>query len=85
METNSNWKRDLLLIPLVVGIVVAAITYVLPKFLEKGKKLSCAIDGPTAYVNQGAIGSLKITIGGKETTNVFGSQPSHSHLKKTLE
>jgi hypothetical protein len=72
METNSNWKRDLLLIPLVVGIVVAAVTYVLPKYFEKGKKLSYSIDGPTAYVNSGAIGAVKITIGGIETTNVFG-------------
>jgi hypothetical protein len=72
MKPQSNWKRDLLVIPLVVGIVVAAVTYVFPFLFEKGKQLSYSIDGPIVYLNSEALGKAKITIDGVEATNIFG-------------
>jgi hypothetical protein len=40
--------------------------------LEKGKRISYTIEGPTAYVNPNAIGTVKITVGGAETPTLFG-------------
>jgi hypothetical protein len=34
---NSNWKRDIFLIPLIVGIILIVIGYLVTKFFEKGK------------------------------------------------
>jgi hypothetical protein len=73
---SSSWKRDVLLIPLVVaigaGLVVWAAGYSLPKLFEKGKRISYTIDGPTAYVNPSAANTVKITVGGVETPNIYG-------------
>jgi hypothetical protein len=68
---NSKWLRDLLVIPLVVGVVIAAFTYGLPKILEKGKEISYTIDGPTAYLSQSAIGNVAITVNGIPTSELF--------------
>lgn len=72
MESKSIWKRDIFLIPLVIGVVVAVVTYLLPKFFDTEKRLSYTIDGPTAYVNPTASGVVKIAVNGVETTNIFG-------------
>src|SRR2546423_922934 len=75
-SVGSTWKRDIVLIPLVIGIVVGLVvwgaSYFLPKLLEKGKRISYTIDGPTAYVNPSAASSVKITVGGVETRNIYG-------------
>ena len=72
MENNSTWKRDILLIPLTIGIILAAVNFALPKFFEAGKRLSYTIDGPTAFVNTNTAGMVKIAVNGVETTNIFG-------------
>jgi len=72
MEAPSNWKRDVLLLPLAVGIILAVAAYFLPKLFEKGKRISYTIDGPTAYVNPNAVGTVKITVSGVETLNIYG-------------
>jgi len=72
MEGNTTWKRDILLIPLIIGIVLAVVAYALPKFLDRGKRLSYTIDGPTAFVNTNTAGMVKIVVNGVETTNIFG-------------
>jgi hypothetical protein len=70
-DTASKWRRDILIIPLIIGLLVALFTYVLPKLLDKGKELSYTIDGPTSYVNQQAVGNITITVNGVATSNLF--------------
>lgn len=70
-ESSSKWTRDILLIPLIVGLVVAFFTYVLPKWLEKGMEISYSIDGPTSYVNQHALGNVTIQVNGVSTPRLF--------------
>lgn len=75
-NASSTWKRDVLLIPLIVavgsGLVIWAAGYFLPRLFEKGKRISYAIDGPTPYVNPSAANTVKITVGGVETSNIYG-------------
>jgi hypothetical protein len=70
-DTPSKWKRDILIIPLIIGLLVAVFTFLLPKLLDKGKELSYTIDGPTSYVNQQAVGNITITVNGVATSNLF--------------
>jgi hypothetical protein len=73
MDANSNWRRDILLIPLAVGILVAAVAYFLPKLFDNGKRISYTVDGPSAYVNRNVTGAaVKIIVGGVETPNIYG-------------
>lgn len=72
MENNSTWKRDILLIPLIIGIILVVAAFALPKFFDRGKRLSYTIDGPTAFVNTNTAGMVKIAVNGVETTNIFG-------------
>jgi hypothetical protein len=74
-SSGSTWRRDTLLVPIAVGVVVGLIVwaagYFLPKVFEKGKRISYTIDGPTAYVNPGVANGVKITIAGVETPNIY--------------
>lgn len=63
-DSNARWTRDILLIPLIVGLLVALFTFLLPKLIEKGKEISYTIEGPTSYVNQQAAGAVTITVRG---------------------
>lgn len=46
------WWRDLLVIPLIVGSIVAFFAFLLPKFLDKNKELSYTINKPFQYLNK---------------------------------
>lgn len=70
-EKKSNWKRDIFFIPLIIAVLAAIFTYLLPKFLEKGKELSYLVDGPTSYINQQAIGNISISVNGVSTSRLY--------------
>ena len=71
-DTPSKWLRDLLVIPLVIGLLVAVFTYGLPKFLDKGKELSYSIDGPTAHLGTSSLSGITITVNGVPTSQLYG-------------
>jgi len=70
-DNKSRWTRDILLIPLIVGLFIALFTYLLPRFFDKGKEISYTIEGPTSYVNQQAAGAVTITVNGVTTPSLF--------------
>jgi hypothetical protein len=70
-EKKSNWGRDILHISLIVAILAALFTYLLPKVLEKGKELSYHIDGPTSYISPQATGNIMVTVNGVSTPRLF--------------
>jgi hypothetical protein len=70
-DNKSRWTRDILLIPLIVGLFIALFTYLLPKFFDKGKEISYTVEGPTSYVNQQAYGAVTITVNGVTTPSLF--------------
>lgn len=71
-EEPTHWRRDALVIPLVVGLLVAIATYFLPKLLEKGKQVTYTIDAPTAYVNTTAVSGVSINLNGIPVNNLIG-------------
>ena len=67
---TSRWIRDLLLIPLVVGVIVAVFQFGLPLFFEKSNELSYSVDGPLRYLDDPAIGHVTVEINGVEVKNL---------------
>jgi hypothetical protein len=70
-ETKSRWWRDLLFIPLTVGLIVAAFTFGLPRFLEKEKQITYEIDGPTIYLDKRSIGNVSVVVNGVPASSLF--------------
>ncbi len=69
-EAKSNWLRDLLFIPLFVGIVVALITFLVPKLFEEKNELSYTLDGPTTYIGPNNISGIKVEINGVPSSSL---------------
>ena len=65
-----NWKRDILLIPLLIGIVVAIVTYVIPKIAERGKRLSYTIEQPVPYLTRGNVPDVVVIVKGIAAPNL---------------
>jgi hypothetical protein len=70
-EKPNSWGQ-VLLIPVVVGILVAVVTFFLPKFFEKGKRLSYETVGPIQYVNSAGLAGLTITFNGDPVDSAYG-------------
>ena len=71
---KSNWIRDLFMIPLVVGVVVgvivAAFTFGFPFIFSKDRELSYTIEGPIIYLDDPALGYVKVYINDVEVKDL---------------
>lgn len=65
---NFILLRNLLVIPLIVGLIVAAFQYFLPKFLEKDNELSYSIEEPIVQLNKNIMEDVKVEIDDVETS-----------------
>jgi hypothetical protein len=70
-DGGSNWKRDLLVIPLIIGLVVAIFTYALPKLAEKGKRLSYTVEQSVPYLPASRIPNVTVAVGGVPVQQLF--------------
>ena len=61
---------DLLVIPVIVGLILAVAAFLLPKILEGGKRLSYTSEKPTDYLSQ-RLDGVTIQVNGVPTTNLF--------------
>ena len=68
---ESKWTRDILLIPLIVGVLVALFSFVLPQVFSKGKRLSYSIEGPITYFNDPLMPNIAISVNGKPASTLF--------------
>lgn len=75
-DANAAWFRNLLIIPLSIGVALALVTYVIPKVLEKGKELSDTTEGPSSYLSPETIGNISVTVkvNGVPATRLFVSR-----------
>ncbi len=48
--------------PLVVGIVIAIVSYALPKFLVESRQISYTIEEPIAYLDKTSIGTASVKV-----------------------
>lgn len=65
-----QWVRDFLILPLVVGTIVAAFTFSLPHVIAKKKELSYAVDGPIGHLDDPAIGHVEIQVNGQKVSDL---------------
>lgn len=70
-DPNRSWIRDLLAVPLLVGVVVAAFTYALPKFISESSQLSYTIEEPVAYLDKTSIGTASVKVNNIAVPEVF--------------
>lgn len=67
-EKTSIWLRNLLIIPLVVGLIVAVFQFGLPKFFEKDSELSYSLEEPNIHLDKNTMGDVKVEINDIETS-----------------
>ncbi|MDX1526929.1 MAG: hypothetical protein R3273_11900 [Pseudidiomarina maritima] len=70
-EGKSTWMRDLLLIPVAVGVVIAVVSFLLPKFLSDSREISYQIEEPLAYLDKASLGSAEVRINDSVVQEVF--------------
>lgn len=73
-DTNRSWFRDLLAVPLVVGLVIALFAYVLPKFFAESRQLSYTVEEPVAYLDKSSIGSAVVKVNEVTVPEVFAAR-----------
>lgn len=73
-ERKTAWVRDLLLVPVIVGLVIAIFTYVLPKFFAEAKQISYTVEEPIAYLDKTSIGSAVIKVNELAVPEVFAAR-----------
>jgi hypothetical protein len=70
-EKSISWFRDLLTVPLIVGLLIAAFTYGLPKFLADSKELSYTVEEPLVYLDKSSIGNALVKVNEVSVPEVF--------------
>src|SRR5689334_2826750 len=66
-----RWIRDLLLVPLLVGLIIATFTIGLPRLLEKRRELSYEIDGPTPAFSSSVLRGVTVSANGVRVDQLF--------------
>jgi hypothetical protein len=66
----QKWARDFLLLPLIVGLIVALVTFGLPRILGDKLELSYEIDGPTRYLSDPAVRSMEVSVNGTPVEDI---------------
>lgn len=60
----NSWKRDILAIPLIIGLAVALFTFVLPRVFRDKMEISYAVDSPWSYLDDPMIGQVTVHVNG---------------------
>lgn len=67
-EKKSIWLKNLVIIPLIVGLIVVIFQFGLPKLFEKDNELSYSLEEPKIYLDQNSAGDPKVEINNIETS-----------------
>ena len=68
---NKTWARDFLLLPLIVGIVIAGVAFVLPRIVKDKLELSYIIYHAERQFDNPAIQSARIEINGIKVSELY--------------
>lgn len=71
VEINTKWLRDVLIIPLIIGLVVAFFQFALPIISEKDVELSYSIEEPKLQIDKTNMGDVKVEINDIETSILY--------------
>lgn len=67
-EKESIRLKNLVIIPLIVGLIVAVFQFGLPKLFEKDNELSYSLEESKIHLDQNTIGDIKVEINNIETS-----------------
>ncbi|MDD5057429.1 MAG: pentapeptide repeat-containing protein [Sideroxydans sp.] len=70
-EKTSNWIRDLLIVPLIVGILVVIATFTVPIFFGESKSLSYTIEPSLVYFDKTSVGNATVRVNDIPVSEVF--------------
>src|SRR5438046_370275 len=56
---------EFLVLPLIVGLVIAAIPFVVTFFPKPDQEVTYSVDGPTSYLTPDAVQGLNVTVDGR--------------------
>lgn len=73
-ESKSQVLFQLLLIPLIVGIIIVIFNFVLPRLFKESKELSYTPEEPVAYLTVEQIGELDVQINGIQTYDLYANK-----------
>ncbi len=68
---EKNWVRDIFLIPLIVGLIVAIFQFGFPKLSEKNFELSYSAEEPKLVLDTDKMGYVKVKINDIETNLLY--------------
>jgi len=72
---KSRWL-ELVIIPLLVGVVLVIFSFILPILFEKEKEISYIIDPPSAYLTEKTTSGLKVKINDVNTVSLYAYKVS---------
>lgn len=70
-DTNRFWVRNVVVVPLIIGLITAAFTYWLPKFFAESKQISYSIEEAVPYLDKNSIGKAAIKVNDILVPEVF--------------
>jgi hypothetical protein len=73
-EIKRSWIRDILVVPLIVGVVIVVFAYVLPKFFAESRQISYSVEEPVAYLDKSSIGTAVIKVNDAAVPEVFAAR-----------
>ena len=71
---SSKWVRDIFVIPVLVGVLIAVFTTVFPKIFERGKRLTYTVEGPSTALSSQLTPNLALSINGQPVSRLFTYQ-----------
>lgn len=74
MAEKNSWVRDYFAVPLIVGLLLAAFVYLLPKFWGDSKELSFTVDPPLAYLDRNSLGNASVKVNDSPVPAVFAAK-----------
>lgn len=71
LDTNRFWVRNVVIVPLVIGLITAGFGYWLPKFFAESKQVSYSIEEAVPYLDKNSIGKAVIKVNDILVPEVF--------------
>jgi hypothetical protein len=70
-DTANSPLMRAIVIPLIVGILIATVAFALPRIFANRKEVSYSVDGPTSYITAETGAPVSIAVNGVQTPSLF--------------
>ena len=72
MAFEKNWWINIIVVPLIIGIIIAFVQFGLPLFFEKKTEISYSIEDPIINIDKNKMGDVEIRINNISTGALIG-------------